>query len=96
MKNISELHRTEKKFSAVNLFKGECGTATAIQLQRNGTLKEHFTKTPALLLCISGLVTYEDENENVITLEPGGYVMISPSVKHWLYATIRSQLILMK
>lgn len=32
MKNISELHNQEKEVSAVNLFKGEVGTATAIQL----------------------------------------------------------------
>ncbi|MDP3180790.1 MAG: hypothetical protein Q8M67_03155, partial [Bacteroidota bacterium] len=72
--NIIELHNQEKEVSAVSLFKGELGTATAIQLQRNGTLKEHITKTPALLLCISGFITYEDENETEVVLEPGDYV----------------------
>ena len=41
MKNLIELHQHEKEVSAVNLFKGELGTTTAIQLERNGTLKEH-------------------------------------------------------
>lgn len=94
--NIIELHNQEKEVSAASLFKGELGTATAIQLQRNGTLKEHITKTPALLLCISGFVKYEDENETELTLEPGDYVMITPEVKHWLFASVKSQLVLLK
>ncbi|MBK6482707.1 MAG: hypothetical protein KBF32_02030 [Chitinophagales bacterium] len=96
MKNISELHNQEKEVSAVNLFKGEVGTATAIQLDRNGILKEHLTKTPALLLCVSGFVTYEDETEQEIKLESGDYVNITPHVKHWLNASVKSQLILLK
>ena len=60
------------------------------------TLKEHITKTPALLLCISGFVMYEDENDTEITLEPGDYVMITPEVKHWLFASVKSQLVLLK
>lgn len=96
MKNISELHNQEKEASAVNLFKGEVGTATAIQLDRNGTLKEHLTKTPALLLCVSGFVTYEDETEQEIKLESGDYVNITPNVKHSLNASVKSQLILLK
>jgi len=94
--NIAELHTAEKEVSAQSLFKGELGTATAIQLQRNSTLKEHITKTPALLLCVSGFVTYEDENEQEIKLESGDYVHITPNVKHWLYASVPSQLILLK
>ncbi|NCT10401.1 MAG: hypothetical protein GW772_10040 [Flavobacteriia bacterium] len=96
MKNLIELHMAEKGVSAQSLFKGELGTATAIQLERNGTLKEHRTKTPALLLCVSGFVTYEDENEQEIQLEQGDYVNITPNVKHWLYASAKSQLILLK
>ncbi len=96
MKNLVEIHQQEKEVSAVNLFISELGTATAIQLERNGTLKEHITKTPALLLCVSGFVTYEDENEQEIQLEQGDYVSITPNVKHWLYASEKSQLILLK
>lgn len=96
MKNLIELHSADKEVSAQSLFKGELGTATAIQLERNGTLKEHLTKTPALLICVSGLVTYEDENEQEIQLEQGDYVNITPNVKHWLYASAKSQLILLK
>lgn len=96
MKNLSELHHSDKEVSAIDLFKGELGTATAIQLDRNGTLKEHITKTLALLLCVNGFVTYEDETEREIKLEQGDYVNIAPNVKHWLYASVKSQLILLK
>lgn len=96
MKNLSELHQSDKEVSAQSLFKGELGTTTAIQLQRNGTLKEHITKTPALLLCIDGKVTYEDETEQEFVLESGDYVNITPNVKHWLYASVPSQLVLLK
>lgn len=96
MKNLSELHQSDKEVSAQSLFKGELGTTTAIQLQRNGTLKEHITKTPALLLCIDGSVTYEDETEQEFVLESGDYINITPNVKHWLYASVQSQLVLLK
>ena len=94
--NIEELHDTVKEVSAKPIFKGEIGTSIAIQLQRHGTLKEHITKTPALLICISGFVTYEDENNTEIKLEPGDFFEIKPNVKLWLYASVKSQLILMK
>ena len=94
--NISELHQSQKEVSAVSLFKGELGTAIAIQIERNGTLKEHITKTPALLLCVSGVVTYEDVNEQKIKLQQGDYILITPNLKHWLLASAKSQLILYK
>lgn len=94
--NIKELHLSEKEVSAIRLFKGELATATAIQLQKNGTLKEHITKSPALLLCISGSVTYQDETGKKIVLVQGDYFPIKPDIKHWLYAVIDSQLVLLK
>ncbi len=94
--NIEELHQQTKEVSATSLFKGEVGTATAIQLEKNGTLKEHITKTSALLLCVSGVVSYEDENKKQITLKQGDYILITPDVKHWLNAEEKSQLVLLK
>lgn len=94
--NIKDLHNQAKEVSALSLFKGEMGTATAIQLKENGLLKEHITKTPALLLCITGHVVYEDEKANKIELHPGDYVNIVPNVKHWLIAPVVSQLVLLK
>lgn len=94
--NLKEVHDNNKEVSAKPIFKGEAGTTIAIQLQRHGTLKEHITKIPALLVCVNGYVTYEDENELEVALEPGDYIEIAPNVKHWLYASVVSQLILCK
>ena len=94
--NIRELHKSEKQVSATSLFKGELGIATSIQIEKDGTLAEHFTKTQALLLCIFGEVTYRDENEQALILKEGDYISIEPDVKHWLYSPIKSQLILLK
>ena len=94
--NLKELHLQEKETSAINLFKGEIGSANAIQLKENGVLKEHVSKTPALLLCVTGNVVYQDETGKEIELLPGDYVNIIPNVKHWLKAAILSQLVLFK
>lgn len=94
--NISENHTSEKEVSATPLFKGELGTTTAIQILPNGTLKEHVSKTAALLLCLSGHITFEAENEVNIQLSQGDYVFIEPNVKHKLTGHEKSQLILLK
>ncbi|MGH1436984.1 MAG: cupin domain-containing protein [Lewinella sp.] len=94
--NLKDLHNQTKAVSALSLFKGEMGTATAIQLKENSVLKEHITKTPALLLCITGHVIYEDETAKRIELRTGDYVNIVPNVKHWLVAQTMSQLVLLK
>jgi len=88
---LNNLHTTVKKVSATNLFKGE-----AIRLKKDGVLKEHITKTPALLLCVVGSTTYQDETNKVIELGPGDFVSIVPNVKHWLEAQVESHLVLLK
>jgi len=94
--NIKDLFSHEKEVSAVKFFEGSLGGSTLIKLRENAILKEHITKTPALLLCLSGAVVYEDENKQSITLETGDYHPIEPMVKHWLTAKESSQLILLK
>ena len=93
---LNNLHTTEKEVSVTNLFKGEVGTATAIRLKKDGVLKEHITKTPALLLCVVGKTTYKEETNKVVELSPGDFVNIVPHVKHWMEAQVESQLVLLK
>ena len=45
---LANLHTLNKDVSAIYLFKGELGTSTAIQILKDGKLKEHITKTHAL------------------------------------------------
>jgi len=94
--NIKELHTREKPVSATSLFKTELGNVTAIQILKGEKLKEHITKTPALLICMEGEATFENEKGIREILMPGDYVNIEPMVKHWVEGTIESQLILIK
>ena len=94
--NLEELHQVEKEVSAQKLFSSEIGTSTAILIQKDGKLKEHITKSPALLICIVGQVSYEDETGKRILLTSGDYFNIEPNVKHWLTASEKSHLILLK
>lgn len=94
--NIKELHTKEKPVSAISLFKSELGNATAIQILQGEKLKEHITKTPALLICVEGEVIFENEKGIKERLIPGDYVNIEPMVKHWVDGIIESQLILIK
>lgn len=94
--NLTILHNPGKEVSAQSLFKGELGTCTSIQIQSGGILKEHITKTQALLLCVTGEVTFENEKREVTVLRPSDYLLIEPYVKHWVTASSRSQLLLFK
>ena len=94
--NIKELHTQEKPVSAISLFKSELGNATAIQILQGGLLKEHITKTPALLICVKGEVIFENEKGIKEKLLSGDFINIEPMVKHWVDGIIESQLILIK
>lgn len=94
--NIKELHTQDKPVSAISLFKSELGNATTIKILQGEKLKEHITKTPALLICMEGQVIFENENGIKETLLSGDYVHIEPMIKHWVEGTIESQLILIK
>jgi len=94
--NIKELHTQEKPVSAISLFKSELGNATAIKILKGEKLKEHITKTPALLICMEGEVIFENEKGIKETLKAGDYVNIEPMVKHWVDGIFESQLILIK
>ena len=93
--SIAELHAPEKPVSASVLFKGE-GTATALQILQDQALKEHITKVPALLICVTGEVVFENEHGVKETLQPRDYVHIEPLVKHWVVGSKDSQLLLLK
>lgn len=94
--NIKDLHTEDKAVSAKVLFKGEHGNATAIRILLGEILKEHITQIPALLVCIEGEVSFENENGRKETLLPGDFIAIEPMIKHWVTGIRESQLILFK
>lgn len=93
---LQKFHSPDKSLSAKLLFKNDNSTATSIQILNNATLKEHLTKIPALLVCISGKVIYKDENNKEIVLESGGFYEIEPMILHWVEAIEDSQLLLVR
>jgi quercetin dioxygenase-like cupin family protein len=96
MSTLSTLHEAEKEVSAKPLFKGTDATITALQIKQGAVLKEHVTKVPALLICVSGRVVFENEKGLVLELSSGNYFNIEPMVKHWVKALEDSQLVLAK
>ena len=94
--NIKDLHKQDKAVSAISLFKGENGNATAILILKGEKLKEHITQIPALLVCMEGKVIFENEKGRKETLSPGDYIAIDPMVKHWVDGIADSHLILFK
>ncbi len=94
--NIKELHTQVKPVSAINIFKALETNVTAIKILQGQLLKEHVTKTPAILICVEGTARFENENGINETLISGDYINIEPLVKHWVEGISESQLILIK
>ncbi|MCB0632137.1 MAG: hypothetical protein R2824_20850 [Saprospiraceae bacterium] len=94
--NLRDIHDDQKEVSAKVVSKLSGCTATAIRITENGILKEHITKTPALLVCVAGEVVYRDEKGVEIMLRTGDYHDIEPMVKHWLVGVSTCQLLLVR
>ena len=94
--NVKDLHQDTKAISTASLFKTAEGNVTSIQILADEQLKEHITKVPALLICLTGEAIFENENGIKLTLMTGEYVNIEPNVKHWINAISKSNLILIK
>ena len=94
--NIKELHPGTKEVSTTSLFKTTEGTVTSIQIAANSQLKEHITRVPALLICVTGDAIFENEKGIKQSLTTGDYIMIDPLVKHWVNAISLCNLILVR
>ncbi len=94
--NLTSFHSTDKPLSAKQLFSCTEGKVIAIHLKKDGELKEHITKVPALLVCVQGEIVYEDEKGVKIPMNSGGFTEIEPNVKHWLVANDDAEAILVK
>lgn len=93
---LKETHNADKGVSAVPIFKGVEGKTMALQILKDQQLKEHITEVPALLVCVSGEVIFENEKGAKIPLASGEFLQIEPKVKHWVNGVTDSQLLLIK
>ena len=94
--NLTEIHQQGREQSAKPITTSLPGRVTSIQLLKNGLLKEHLTKDPALLICVFGEALYEDQNGKKVTLLPGDFHDIEPMLKHRVSGVEDSQLLLIK
>ncbi len=94
--NIKDLHNEAKAVSTASIFKTTEGNVTSLQIIGGEQLKEHVTKMPALLICLTGEAVFENENGLKLSLTTGEYVHIEPQIKHWINAKSTSNLLLIK
>jgi quercetin dioxygenase-like cupin family protein len=63
------------------LFSGTEGKVIALQIASED-LKEHLSKVPALLVCVSGNAIYNEDNGTTVELKAGDFVHIEANVQH--------------
>lgn len=93
--NLKNLH-TEEKAVQTNVLFEPTQNVISIQIAKGEQLKEHITKIPALLVCVSGNAVFNNETGTVINLKSGTYVLIEPNVKHRVDAIEESNFLLIK
>jgi quercetin dioxygenase-like cupin family protein len=93
---LKNLHTENKSVQTQLLFEPKDAKVISLQIAKGETLKEHVSKIPALLVCISGNAVFTDEKGTVINLNSGTYVMIKENVKHAVKAIDESNFLLMK
>lgn len=93
---LKNLHTENKPVQTQLLFEPKDAKVISLQIAKGETLKEHLSKIPALLVCISGNAVFTDENGMVVNLNSGTYVMIEENVKHEVKAIEESDFLLIK
>jgi quercetin dioxygenase-like cupin family protein len=94
--NLTELHNDSTGVQTKMMFPATDGKVISLQILKDNQLKEHVSKIPALLVCVSGNAIYEDENGLKVTLLSGDFVKIEPNVKHWVNGIENTNLLLIK
>ncbi len=94
--NLTELFTDDKPVQAKKLFSTTEGNVNSLRILAGNQLKEHITKVPALLVCVTGEVIFNNEKGVINPLKSGDYVEIEPMVKHWVDAQQDSYLLLIK
>ena len=93
---LKNLHTENKPVQTQLLFEPKDAKVISLQIAKGETLKEHLSKIPAMLVCISGNAVFTNEKGTVVNLNSGTYVMIEENVKHAVKAFDESNFLLMK
>lgn len=94
--NLTNLHSSDKPVQTQVLFEPTENKVIALQIAKNEQLKEHVTKVPALLICVTGEATFSNENGEKIHLKSGDFIKIPVDVRHWVDAHELSNFLLIK
>ena len=93
--NLKDVHTEQKAVQTKAIFE-PTEKVISLQIEKGEQLKEHITKIPALLVCISGKASYGNEHGLEMNLESGDYIIIEPNVKHWVDAIEESNFLVIK
>lgn len=93
--NLQDLH-TEIKAVQTSILFEPTEKVISMQIAKGETLKEHISKIPALLVCVSGKAKFGNEQGQELNLQSGDYVKIEPNIKHWVDAEEESNFLLIK
>jgi quercetin dioxygenase-like cupin family protein len=91
---LKELHPLEKSISTKVIYHG-VGTVIALNIKSGETLKEHVSKVPAQLFCVSGNGIYREQSGET-HFQSGTVVDIQPDVLHSVEAIDECQFLLIK
>jgi len=93
--NLNDSFSEKPPIQTKKLFTASEGV-TSIRLTEGAILKEHVSKVPALLVCVSGEINFVSDTNEKQTLLQGDFVNILPDVKHLFQANQDSILLLIK
>ncbi len=93
---LKNLHTENKPVQTKIVFEPIESKVISLQIAKGETLKEHISKIPVLLVCVSGTAVYTDENGTIINFKSGVYVLIEENIKHAIKAIEESNFILLK
>lgn len=93
---LKNLHTENNPVQTKLLFEPSEAKVISMQIAKGETLKEHVSKIPVLLVCVSGVAVFTNEKGIVINLNSGVYVMIEENVKHEVNAFEESNFLLIK
>jgi quercetin dioxygenase-like cupin family protein len=94
--NLNDLHPDKDKQVATRRIYNENGMITLLSIQKEATLKEHQSKTNAMLILMSGHVIYEEESRKVELSISHDFVNIPQKVTHKVSASEDSFLMLIQ
>ena len=84
-----------KPVATKNLLK-DSGVVTLLSIKKDSILKEHQSKTNAMLVLLSGQATYEEENRKIGLKKIHDFVLIPEKVSHKVLAEEDAVLLLIQ